>query len=121
MAGLPYSKEQQTARGERRYRRKIASAKQWQAIAAAKQGPCRCTGALPPNELHHVVARVHGGGDVADNIVPLSTDAHARVTARDPVASRLLLKSLTDAEYAYMIETGCEDYPVRAYGLRFAR
>ena len=37
----PYPKAQQLARGERRYRRKVASAKQWQRIAAEKQGPCR--------------------------------------------------------------------------------
>ena len=37
----PYPKSRQLARGERRYRRKVASAKQWQAIMAAKIGPCR--------------------------------------------------------------------------------
>ena len=37
----PYTKSQQLARGAKRYRRKVASPKQWQAIIAAKVGPCR--------------------------------------------------------------------------------
>jgi hypothetical protein len=41
VSGEPFPKSAQLARGARRYRRKVASPKQWQAIIAAKQGPCR--------------------------------------------------------------------------------
>jgi hypothetical protein len=37
------------------------------------------------------------------------------------IECRLLLDNLTDAEYAYMIERGGENYPERAYGLRYRR
>ena len=37
----PFPKSVQLARGERRYKRKVASPKQWQAISEAKRGPCR--------------------------------------------------------------------------------
>lgn len=121
MAGSPDPKTRTLARRERRYKRKVASPKTWQRIADAKQGPCRITNAPAPNELHHVVARVHGGGDVTANIVPLSREAHDRVTRREAVACQLLLESLADEEYAYMVEFGGEDYAERAYGLRFDR
>ena len=41
MAGEPFPKQRQLARGQRRYRRKVASPKLWQAIIAAKFGPSR--------------------------------------------------------------------------------
>ena len=128
VASDPYPKSRQLARGERRYRRKIASPKQWQAITAAKIGPCRCCGSVCEYdrlyglvEYHHVVARVHGGDDVADNIVPVCHDCHDAVTRRDPVAARNLLASLDDAEYSYAVTKAGEDYFERAYGLRYAR
>jgi len=122
----PYPKEKQLARGERRYRRKVASPKQWQSIIAAKRGLCRvCRGGEQsvrgPIEFHHVVARAHGGDDVADNIVPIHAGCHGRITRRDYGAAEVLLRFLSDAEYAYMIERGGEDYPERAYGIRYER
>lgn len=124
----PYPKAKQLARGERRYRRKVASPKQWQAIIAAKQGPCRVCSTPTSNgfdigkvEFHHVVARVHGGEDKADNIVPIHRFCHGMVTARSPGHCKQLLGSLSDAEYAYMIERGGEDYPERAYGVTYTR
>lgn len=118
MAGEPFSKTQQLARAERRYARKIASPKQWQAIAEAKQGPCRCCLGAPPNELHHLVARSLGGWDTADNIVPLCRECHSEVEARDTTACAALRYSLTDAEYSYAVdalgETRFEQrYPVK--------
>ena len=121
MAGMPYSKEQQTARAERRYRRKVASPKAWQAIAAAKQGPCRVCGDAPPNELHHIIARSQGGSDVADNIAPLCHGCHGFITRRNQPTIKAFLASLTDDEYAYAIEHGGEDFFERHYGLRYER
>ena len=127
----PYPKEKQLARGERRYRRKVASPKQWQAIIQAKRGPCRVCGygGRPDYELfmyggreyHHIVSRAHGGDDVADNIVPTHQSCHADVTRRFRPAVEALLGNLTDAEYAYMIERGGEDSPERAYGIEYSR
>lgn len=117
----PYSKEMQLARAERRYTRKVASPKRWAAIADAKQGPCRVTGAPPPNELAHIIARSQGGPDVAWNIVPLSREAHARFDQRDPETCRAVLESLTDEEYAGLVEFAGEQVFERRFGIRFER
>jgi hypothetical protein len=154
----PYPKAQQLARGARRYRRKVASPKQWQAIIAAKQGPCRVSprfflavpcvacnrepgvlacntcsaleaaelraGSAPspqlrsePVQYHHLIPRAQGGDDTADNIVPLSPEGHALVTLREPGALRRLAESLTDAEYAYVIDKLGEGALERLFGV----
>jgi 5-methylcytosine-specific restriction endonuclease McrA len=125
----PFPKSVQLARGERRYRRKVASAKQWQAIRAAKcSRECRICGAGPAVvtgsvtlESHHLVSREDHGDDVADNIVGLCADCHRGVTLREPAHGRLLLTRLSDAEYSYMVSKGGEDYPERAYGISYER
>lgn len=124
----PYPKSAQLARGERRYRRKVASPKQWQAIIAAKQGPCRVCRDAGTNgsvhsliQFHHIVSREDHGDDVADNIVPLCETCHPKVTRRVAETCRILLSRLSDAEYVYMIVRGGEDYPERAYGVSYER
>ena len=119
----PFPKSAQLARGERRYRRKVASPKQWQAIEAAKLGPCRVCSFRPAAglDLHHLVWREHGGDDVAANIVPICRKCHAALHDRARAIARLLLSRLSDAEYAYMVERGGEDYPERVYGVRYER
>ena len=71
MTSDPFPKSRQLARGERRYGRKVASPKQWQAIRAAKcEGACRIceyaswSPAQPdarperwPLESHHLIPR----------------------------------------------------------------
>jgi predicted HNH restriction endonuclease len=126
----PFPKSQQLARGERRYKRKVASPKQWQAIIAAKKGPCRICSARNPLELlpgqgtiqlHHLVTREDHGDDVPDNIVPVCEECHDALHRRAPAIGRLLLSRLSDAEYAYMIGKGGEDYAERAYGVSYGR
>lgn len=120
----PFPKSKQLARGERRYRRKVASPKQWQAISAAKMGPCRVcanAGSYTAHLLHHIVFREDGGDDIADNIVPLCAGCHNGIHLREPAHGRLLLSRLSDAEYSYMIGKGGEDYPERAYGISYGR
>lgn len=120
----PFPKSAQLARGPKRYRRKVASPKQWQAIWAAKAGPCRvCSdrsfqGVIDP---HHLVFREDFGDDVPDNIVPLCRGCHEALHKRAPAIARLLLAKLSDAEFAYMIERGGESYPERVYGIDYAR
>jgi len=128
MAGEPYPKSRQLARGERRYRRKVASPKQWQAIIEEKTGPCRVCGSVAENgrvfgliEHHHIVARAHGGDDVPENIVPLCPDCHGEITRRNLLTVSSLLASLSDAEYSYAVTKMGEGYFERAYGLRFER
>ena len=108
MSGEPFPKASQLARGERRYRRKIASAKQWAAIIEAKRGPCRVCDLENVSwrgriEYHHLLARSLGGDDVAENIVPLHSTCHRAIEGRLPAALRRLSDSLTDAEYAYLV------------------
>lgn len=124
---IPRPKSAQLTRGHRRYRRKVASPRAWAAIRDEKMGPCRVCEAngdysIPlTRELHHLVSRGSFGDDVADNLVPLCRLHHALVTARDCRTCETMLGSLTDAEYAYMIDRGGENYAERAYGLRYSR
>lgn len=117
----PYPKAVQLARGSKRYRRKIAGPKRWQALEDEKGGTCRVCNTRDGDHLHHLVFRSDYGDDVADNLVPLCAVCHGRVHARWGTSGADLIVSLTDAEYAYMIERGGEDYPERAYGIRYSR
>ena len=122
MSGDPYPKERQLSRGERRYKREVASPARWQRLIAAKRGPCRvCERPHFDIQYHHLVPRVHGGADTEDNIVPLCVTCHAHVTARWSRPSEALLASLSDAEYSYLVHVGGEDAPERFYGIRYGR
>lgn len=104
----------------------VATAEQWEQIREEKLGPCRgCDNykLSPPArvELHHVVFRSHGGGDIADNLIPLHTGCHELVHARHPETVRRMLASLTDAEYAHAVDSQGEGFFERAYGLVYER
>ena len=117
----PYPKSQQLARGERRYWRKIASPKQWQAIIEAKRGSCRVCETKRGDEMHHLVPRAQGGEDTADNIVPLCFNCHAEITAKRPKPISALISALSDAEYAYAVTEGGENVWERIYGVTYDR
>lgn len=119
----PFPKSVQLARGPKRYRRKVASAKQWEKLWDEKRGPCRACSFRAPQAIdpHHLVFRSDGGDDVAANIVPICRQCHDALHQRSPAIGRLLLTRLSDAEYAYMIQRGGEDYPERAYGVTYER
>lgn len=119
MAGAPYPKSLQTARAERRYVRKVASPKRWQALADAKQGPCRVTGAQPPNDLAHLIPRSEGGPDAEWNLVPLAREPHRLFDARDPETCCIVCAALTDDEYAGLVAFGGEAVFERRFGIRF--
>ena len=119
----PYSKEQQLARGERRHRRKVASPKQWQAIVAAKAGPCLIcerlgVRVLPPYgmDFHHLVPRSRGGDDCAENIVPLCSLHHHDVTVRNVHALAALKLMLNESERAYCAAKMGPEWRVRLFG-----
>lgn len=124
----PYPKSRQLARGERRYRRKVASPKQWAAIRAEKLDaqPCRICDVVWGDrtelrfgriELHHLVPRSRGGDDVAANLVALCWWHHDRVTRNVPSALRLLEAELTDQERAYVIGKLGEGALERLFGV----
>jgi 5-methylcytosine-specific restriction endonuclease McrA len=122
VSGAPDPKSRTLARGERRYRRKVASPKQWQAIIEAKRGPCRCCNNRPGLlglviEYHHLVSREDHGDDVAANIVPLCSVCHGLVTRRNPLAREVLAAHLTDAEYAYVVGKLGEGGMARLFGV----
>lgn len=128
MAGEPYSKERQLARGARKYRRKVASPKQWQAIQAAKCRECRVTGANRIHnhatiDPHHLIPRDAPwfGDDVADNIIGLERSIHEGIELREPAHCRLMLTRLTDAEYAYAVDKAGEGWAERIYGISYDR
>ena len=103
MSGKPFPKSKQLARGAKRYHRKVASPKQWQALSDAKMGPCRvCGHRRGIMHLHHLVDRVHGGDDVADNLVPLCWLCHDAITAGVAHAHAVLDGNLTGPERAYV-------------------
>jgi len=124
LSGAPDPKSRSLARGERRYKRKVASPKQWQAIIAAKTGPCRVCVAptsnghgFPVVEFHHLVSRAMGGDDVEDNIVPLCYGCHFCVTTNSPWTLAALAASLTDSERAYTESKLGESGPARLFGV----
>jgi 5-methylcytosine-specific restriction endonuclease McrA len=124
----PYPKSAQLGRGTKRYRRKVASPKQWQAITAAKIGPCRVCGSAASNgrvhgriTFHHIVPRDFHGDDLAENIAPLCHDCHDLVTSRDPQACKTFCASLDDYEYAYSIQKLGEQVFERVYGIEYGR
>lgn len=103
MSGDPFPKSRQLARGERRYRRKIASSKQWQSIIAAKGNECRigwvsCWGEI---QYHHLVSRQDGGDDTVDNIVPLCQYHHEKI-GRAWESRAYLGASITQSERTYI-------------------
>lgn len=125
----PFPKSVQLARGERRYRRKVASPKQWQAIRAAKcsrecricgNGPSPVTGGVTL-ESHHLIPRDRHGDDTADNIIGLCPSCHAGVELRQPHHCRLMLTRLSDAEYAYAVGKLGEGGLERLYGVEYDR
>jgi len=116
----PFPKSQQLARGERRYRRKVASPKQWQAIIAAKGGACRVCGipaGLSASTFHHLVPRDRHGDDIADNIVPLCFVCHELVEWQSSFALSLLHDSLTAPERAHVLARLGADGMRRLFGV----
>jgi 5-methylcytosine-specific restriction endonuclease McrA len=88
----------------------------WRKLHAAKGGPCRLCGRTP-YELHHLLSRARGGPDTFWNLVPLCAQHHEKVTREDPVTLALLAESLTDQEYAGLVQTEGEGVLERLFGV----
>lgn len=118
----PYPKTKQLARGERRYRRKVASPAKWQRIIETKRGDgCRVCipelAILEPIEYHHLVPRAQGGDDVADNVIPLCRPHHELISRRVGAGLQIVAESLSDAEYAYCVGELGEGAMERLFGV----
>jgi 5-methylcytosine-specific restriction endonuclease McrA len=120
----PFPKSKQLARGERRYRRRVASPKQWAAIRADKLYGNYCAIEACANDaetLHHLVPRSMGGDDVADNLVGLcgngSSGCHGLVTENDPGTLAALAASLRESEVAYVVSKLGESAMQRLFGV----
>lgn len=113
MSGEPFPKSRQLPTTRKKYRRIVASRKQWEAIREARLGPCLLCAWLGvqqmlPSTLHHVVPRDRFGDDVAENLVSLcgdgTTGCHGRIEARDDIACRAFAEMLphsAEDSYAY--------------------
>ncbi len=66
-------------------------------------------------QRHHVVPRSLGGDDVDENLVPLCSACHARITGNDLIARRLLRSALHPDEVAYVVERKGEAWLDRRY------
>jgi len=91
-------------------------------IRAKKCGECRVCGrafGLIPINAHHLIPRSLGGVWTESNIVGLcgsgTTGCHGLVEARDRVACAALRRSLTDAEYSYIVAKKGEAFLDRYY------
>lgn len=94
-----------------------ASRDGWIALRREKLGACRVC--CDPNrvELHHLIPRSIGGGDVAANLVPLCRTCHDRITRREYLERVGLAESLTDTEYAYVVGKLGEGGMERLFGV----
>jgi HNH endonuclease len=119
----PYPKDAATQPGRpRRYRRKVAGRKGWEALRAElAPGWCAVCGmgfvSWPPFEAHHLVPRSMGGDDVIDNIVALHRSCHKLVTENEPVSLAALAASLSDSRYAYCVSKLGETAMQRLFGV----
>lgn len=68
------------------------------------------------NDVDACTCLEYGHGLTLTRVVKRSCPVHG-----EHGPCKLLLLTLTDAEYAYMLEQGGEDYPERAYGIRYER
>lgn len=123
----PHGKAEALKRGERRYRRKVASPKQWAAIHAALSSEwCFVCGnpfgrGWQSMQAHHLVSRAALGDDVIENLVPLHEECHKLVTERDVASLAALAASVneSDARYAYCISKLGENAMERLFGVTY--
>lgn len=94
----------------KRPKRHVATREEWRELRELKVGPCRATGRRQGEviiDLHHIVGRDLGGGDVAANLIPLEHETHLEWEDRGPrwreIAARIR-DSFTEEELAYVLE-----------------
>jgi hypothetical protein len=121
LSGDPYPKSAQLARRDRKYTRKVASPKRWQQIIDAKQGPCRVCQMPAPNEMAHLIPRSRGGHDTNWNIIPLCRDCHALFDQYDRDTCLAIVDSLTDDEYAGLVQNQGEQVFEQRFKVDYTR
>ena len=123
MSGDPYPKSVQLARGERRYHRKVAGPKRWQQIIDAKIAgrPCRVCPSRTLVDPAHLIGRGQGGPDSEWNVIPLCRIHHAAFDAHNYETCRAVCASLTDQEYAGLVEFAGEGVFESRFKIRYER
>lgn len=77
----------------------------------------------PWQELHHILARIHGGDDDIVNLAPVCRDCHRLIEARDPHARAQIRHALLPSNYHYLfgkLEGKLEGWLERNYSTRVA-
>lgn len=95
--------------------RKYATAGKWGVLHAEKGGPCRLCGELP-YVLHHALSKARGGPDETWNLIPLCRRHHDLIHQEDAAAKFALGSTLTDEEYAGLIQFAGEQVIWRLFG-----
>lgn len=116
----PYTKADQLARGPKRPARVKAGREEWVRLRRAKLGTCRLRGVgncEGRSQLHHLISRGRGGGDVASNLCPLCERHHRLVTLENGPTLAQLASRLTDDEYAHIITELGEGALERLFGV----
>jgi hypothetical protein len=101
-----------------------ADPNEWQRLRAEKIALCRVCAEKIGSTLHHLVPKSLGGGDVAENLVPLcgsgTMGCHGLVEAHNMWACDLLGRRLTEAERRYVVDTKGAYYLESRYGVKEA-
>lgn len=95
-------------------KRKVASQKEWRALRA-KLVKGR------DHDLHHLVPRSQGGGDVEENLFSIEHSLHLAYEDKVPgweFIGMMIREEMTEAQKAYVIGKKSEEFLNRRYPLR---
>lgn len=96
-----------------------ASQAEWDRLREEKLDGCRICGTSHGLQLHHIVPRSQGGGDVAPNLVCVCWVCHTHIENREQQSRLELGLRLTDAELAYAVNAKGVDWVAEHYRVGF--
>jgi 5-methylcytosine-specific restriction endonuclease McrA len=85
-----------------RYRASLAEWEWFRTWFSSQGLLCWVCSSAPWTELHHLLARSHGGDDDITNLVPVCAPCHRRIEERDMEARRLVRWALLPSNYEYL-------------------
>lgn len=83
-------------------RRFVADSIEWTEIRADFRGESCWVCGGRWTELHHLLARSHSGDDHRENLIPLCSECHRKVEARDPTARSYVRQALMPSNLEYL-------------------
>ena len=86
----------------KRYRATLAEWEWFRTWFASQGLLCWVCGLAPWTELHHILARSHGGDDDITNLAPVCRDCHRRIEERDMDARCKVRWALMPSNYEYL-------------------